>query len=214
VFGQHTNQIQAVGFKFHYNHFWFHTDLLPVLQADEELRVIHLQRRNMLRSLVSTKIAEQTGMWLQHDAVTRKRKTLLRKMTRTNLGAFIAHPVRSLSRLQGFLRPVNLAPAAPRGGITLTYEDCERHFYRVRHEIGHFGGLFASHPIIEVAYEEIVASRDDTFARLEQFLGVKPGPVSTTLRRQNPEPLQQLISNYSELREAFAGTPEESFFDH
>jgi hypothetical protein len=57
VFGAHDERTQAVGFKFAYAHFWFHEKLLPALTEDEALRVVHLQRRNLLRSLVSLRIA-------------------------------------------------------------------------------------------------------------------------------------------------------------
>ena len=33
------------------------------------------------------------------------------------------------------------------------------------------------------------------------------------MRRQNPEPLRELLANYDELYEAFRGTPYAAFFD-
>jgi LPS sulfotransferase NodH len=213
IFCEHAASIAAVGFKFHYNHFWFHQDLLPALTEDKDLRVVHLRRLNMLRTLVSAKIAEQTGQWLQHDVGKRRRQTLVAKLTPASLAAAIAHPAESFGRVRRFMRPVNSAPVSERQAVPLTVDECNAHFYRVQHEIAHFGDLFKGHPTVEITYEDLVADSDNVVGRIETFLGVEPAPMSTTLRRQNPEPLRELITNYDELRAAFAGTEHEAFFD-
>ena len=204
---------EQFGFKFHYGHFWFHEQLLPALTNDPGLRVIHLQRLNQLRSLVSLKIAERTGLWLEHDPARRRRQTLARKLTWSNLADAGRHPGRAISRVRSFLAPVNAAPVEERQPITVSYEECAAHFYRSNHEIEHFGNLFREHDVTAITFEDLVADRETALASVCGFLGVPPGPSSTTLRRQNPEPLRELIANYDELRASFAGTEYEAWFD-
>ena len=61
------SQIRASGFKIFYYHPLDNksTTLWNTLEADLELQVIHLKRRNILQTLVSRKIAEITDVWAQ-----------------------------------------------------------------------------------------------------------------------------------------------------
>lgn len=61
-------------------------------------------------------------------------------------------------------------------------------------------------------YEDLVEQRQDVLRKTQSFLGVAPTPLSVTLRKQNPEPLRQLIANYDELYEAFKDAPEAAYF--
>lgn len=59
---------------------------------------------------------------------------------------------------------------------------------------------FADRPMLEVVYEEMVASPDAVFAAVGSYLGVDgidPGKIK--IKRQNPEGLEQLILNYDEV---------------
>jgi LPS sulfotransferase NodH len=65
IFAPHPARVKAVGFKIFYNHpvdddsgrVW------ETLKKMEDLKVIHLKRKNMLRSLISEKIARKTNVW-------------------------------------------------------------------------------------------------------------------------------------------------------
>jgi LPS sulfotransferase NodH len=60
-------------------------------------------------------------------------------------------------------------------------------------------------PYAEVVYEDL--ARDETgFARLFEFLGVEPAPVTSALQKLNPTAHEELIENYGEVREALADT--------
>jgi LPS sulfotransferase NodH len=69
LFSRVPRHVQAVGFKIFYYHplgdqsslIW---DQLAILDG---LLVIHLKRRNILRTLVSRKVAEQQGIWLARE---------------------------------------------------------------------------------------------------------------------------------------------------
>ncbi len=65
VFAKMPSRIRAVGFKLFYYHAQ-EGDWQRVWDplAEQEVRVIHLMRRNLLQSQVSAIIAEQTGRWI------------------------------------------------------------------------------------------------------------------------------------------------------
>jgi len=65
VFSRHPFFIKAVGFKIHYDHPAdnYHCGIWDDLKAMENLRVIHLTRKNILRSYLSEKIAKESGVW-------------------------------------------------------------------------------------------------------------------------------------------------------
>jgi hypothetical protein len=59
----------------------------------------------------------------------------------------------------------------------------------------------------------MVAEFQETFGRIQAFLGLTPRPLAINLVRQNPEPLAKLIENFDELHAEFRGTPEEWMFE-
>ncbi len=66
LFGYYPKSMQAVGFKIFYSH--AHTEkwqpVWEYLKNLEGLKVIHLKRKNILRTLYSLKKAEMTGKWI------------------------------------------------------------------------------------------------------------------------------------------------------
>jgi LPS sulfotransferase NodH len=67
IFSRRPASIRAVGFKIFYHHpAWDPSgNVWRYLQGIENLHVIHLKRENLLRSLVSKKIAQKTDVWKQ-----------------------------------------------------------------------------------------------------------------------------------------------------
>ena len=67
IFKKYPPEIKAVGFKIFYQHpVWDPSDRVwQHLQGMENLRVIHLRRRNLLKAFVSWKIAQKTDVWKQ-----------------------------------------------------------------------------------------------------------------------------------------------------
>jgi LPS sulfotransferase NodH len=72
LFGKHPSHIRAVGCKIFYDHPLDAADngVWDALERDRTIRVIHLVRENILRSVVSQRIAEKNNDWFQK----RKRK--------------------------------------------------------------------------------------------------------------------------------------------
>jgi hypothetical protein len=195
----------VTGFKLLYAHVWGTPGLLDYLVSDLPLRVVHLKRRNQLRVLVSTRLAERTGVWQVDRGFAPDQLRSARLWTRA-----LRRPGRAIAALRKWLRQ---PPAASdKEALILTVDECVQFFVRAAHEEEHFSRLFADHPAHELFYEDLAGDRDRTLRRIHEFLGLAPERSTVTLQRQNPEPLEELIANYDELRRAFAGTPQERFF--
>jgi hypothetical protein len=69
--------------------------------------------------------------------------------------------------------------------------------------------FFDSYDLLRVTYEEMTTEWDETTRRVQSFLNVTPQPLTKKTRKQNPQPLSTLISNYDEVASALRGTPQE-----
>jgi hypothetical protein len=220
IFTPHPEGTKAVGFKILYKHIVGNPAVEPVLAADAELRAIHIKRRNLLRAFVSTLIAQRTGRWVELDH--RPEPPPIPKPLDV-LDAFI-HPRRAWRKAnEGYRRwrppeestgPYARTDPAARGvPFTLSREECVEFFERARRDEAHWDALFADHETLVVYYEDFLVDQAREFEKAQRFLGATPRKVFADTRRQNPEPLRQLIANYDELRAQFAGSEAEAFFD-
>lgn len=204
IFSHHPEEIGAVGFKLHYGQSLGFPSLLERLVEDKEVRVLHLRRQNLLRMLVSLKLAETTGVFLEDTR---------RKATFANLLRGIRHPLKAAARLRRRLRPPVVSQKEARPRVTVSPEELFNFIVRTRIRATNYGDLFNEHPKLTVLYEDMLDRRDHVFSEAQSFLGIEPEPLTVTLRRQNPEPLRELIENYDELYEAFKDTPQAALFD-
>lgn len=176
AFGRQPRRVLAKGFKI----FYYHpldadgSELWHRLSAMTDLRVIHLTRENVLRTLLSRKIAGLQDTW-----------------TATKY-----------DRVGVEVRRVEFSVAELEEGFRQT-----REWERVAD--ARFGG----HKILKLTYEQIVDNPPETYAQMLAFLGMHDDAPATTLRKQNPESLGALISNYAALKAAFSGTEWAVYFD-
>ena len=196
---------QATGFKLLYGQDRDFPGLPEWLVEQEDLRVVHLRRRNLLRSLVSWKIAETTGVWVEARGGALANAAALQQAAR--------HPLRALAALRRRLQLRLAPPAAGRAGVTLTVDECNAMFrYLQLHEI-HYEMDFLSHPKLVLFYEDLLDNPEDTFKEAQSFLGVEPRSLAAPIRRQNPQPLRELLANYDELYETFRSTEYAAYFE-
>ena len=191
VFTDPATPVRATGFKFHYDHFWGFPGLVDVLKDDKDLSVVHLRRRNVLRMVISARIAEETGVYFQSAG------------TRTGLQAKIA---RALRRMWP-------RPRLPQDKVTINPEEVRHAVLESDLTAQHWEGIFVDHDIPKLNFEDLVPDPKREFDRIQSFLGVAPAELEVKTARQNPEPLAELIANYDELRTAFKGTEYESFLE-
>lgn len=145
------------------------------LQDDEGLPVVHLQRRNILRTATSRKLATLSDEWVS---------------TKDGSG--------------GEKQRVRFEPRELRADFQTT-----------RSQEKDFAARFAGHPVTTVEYEDFAADPFGTCARITAMLGIQDLPAEAEVRtkKQNPEPLEELIENYDELAAHFADTRWASFFE-
>ncbi len=203
VFGRHPRDVRAVGFKFLYAHHWYFPRLLDELVADERIKVVHLRRRNALRMLVSLKLAQETGVWVEPET----------KITKAGLMDALRRPLKAAARARRNLRRPEQLKNQPRRRVMVSPDDLFEYSVKSHLTGKKFDELFARHEALPVFYEDLLAVGGTAFADVQSFLGVEPAPVEITLRRQNPEPIAELVENYDELAELFKDTPAAAFLD-
>ena len=192
VYCQHDQETQAVGFKLLFAHVSGFPRLAERLAGDTEIRVLHLRRRNLLRALLSSTIAQTTGVWVED-----------RRLTLANVRTAVRHPLRVAARLR---RPL-LRPKASRVKTALSAEQCRKFFKKMQWNADVLDELFREHQKFTLFYEDLLEHREEVLGQAQAFLGVEPTRLTVTMRRQNPEPLPELLENYDELYTAFRSTP-------
>ena len=212
IYGGHPSGIQAAGFKFLYPHVYGYTDVGTYLQEDTEIRVVHLLRRNVIRTLVSRKIADTTGLWGEEPGSNPRQRASLR----TRLGRAMRHPGQTLRRRfqrlvsvrkkAAPLSATNSAGGNPATTVSLTEKECRDELWKQALMIGAQDEKWQAHPYLTVYYEDVVADAERALGEVQEFLDVEPRPLAPTTLRQNPQPLRELIENYDEIREAFRDT--------
>jgi hypothetical protein len=198
IFCEYPPGIRSVGFKLHYAQHWDFPGIIPHLAQDHELQVIHLRRRNSLRTLVSIKLAQQTGVWVEDGKPV---------LTASNASRALRHPTKAARRVGSHLSRLGKRP------VVITPGEYGEFALQMRLRQTGYAKLFAGHEMLDVDYQDISRDGGAAFARVLEFLGMEPASLAVTLRRQNPEPLRDLIENYDELFAAFENTPEAVHFD-
>lgn len=198
IFCDHPQAIQAVGFKFHYSHHVTFKGVFDELTQDRGLAVLHLQRRNQLRTLVSLSLARKTGQWLER----RPHHSLIGNAIRAPIRAARLFRNRGLGALGDRKPRVRIEPQELFEFMVQSNLRRDKVVDRFRHQEIH-----------DVIYEEMAVKPDRVFDGAQRFLGLEPVKLQVETKHQNPEPLSALIENYDELREAFRGTPVEPFFE-
>ena len=194
IYRQHPEEIGAVGWKLLYRQFWGYPGLLEHLIEDRQICVLHLRRRNVLKRLVSLKLAEATGVWADLPKPRLTPATVLRAVRR---------PLRAATRLPKILQRAKPRPKVVRPRVSVSEEELFGAIIGAKQSAAHLDDLFRDHLLLTLFYEDLEEHRDETFRQAQEFLGIEPGPLEFTLRKQNPEPLPELLSNYDELFEAY-----------
>jgi len=173
VFQYESNFTKIVGFKVFYNHLT--EEEWNKLLACQELKVIHLTRRNRLRTVISLEIAFKTGQWTKSGNSRGPKEKRI-----------VLDPSKLIKRIEQIEE-----------GETAT---------RAR---------FADRQILEVVYEDLIQSPSEVFASVAAYLGVNGiDPNKISLKRQNPEALQQLIINYNEIEAVLKNTRFEEYLNN
>lgn len=146
-------------------------DVLPDLLALGFDRFVTLERRNLLRWVVSVEVGKQHRAWHRRNG----QKHRLRQ----------AH-----------------VPLADANGLTLLDR-----LQRLHARNDDTRRRLSEHPTLHLVYEaHILEDPRVAYRAVCDHLGVEPSPVAITHRRVNPFPLDQIVSNYEEVRSVLEGT--------
>lgn len=163
AFKPHTPALKAIGLKLFYEYYEdprYAVSFQYVVNRND-VRIIFLIRRDLLKVYVSLKIAQKTNVWSSVKSATRE----------------------------------------PRPQITVDRNDYIK--FREEH-LRHrrlFITLLKDHPLLEVAYEDLVQNPQTILKSVQQFLSVKPKALFTLLKQQNPGSVESLITNYDEVKD-------------
>ncbi|MCH7837948.1 MAG: hypothetical protein IIC26_05505 [Chloroflexi bacterium] len=214
IFCRYPDKIKAVGFKYHYGHVFGFPGVVERLAEDTELRVLHLRRRNKLRSLVSLRFAERTGGWMREAQPEPVRVSASAAAWAAVLSGLSlpGRAVRKTLRLLGLMTPPELPEEGPRIQMTISLEELVHFNIEAQFTADHFDELFQDHPRMELYYEDILDDRERAYTQVQAFLGVEPRPLFDTTYRQHPQPLRELVANYDELYEAVKSGPHPDYY--
>jgi len=161
TFAKKPHNITLVGFKIFYYHPLDSDDrsVWDQLVADKRVKVIHLKRNNLLRTVLSGKIALKTKVW------TNKRSAIKVKLEDKKL--------------------------------SLNVDECIVEFKKIKEWESNIDKMFNDHPKLVINYEKLVA-KPDTFDEILDFLGIEQKELKSGYKKQNKEPLEELIENYHE----------------
>ena len=125
----------------------------------------------------------------------------------------LRHPARYAARIPQLFRTKAPDWKVKRNAMTLSPRECTEFFKETELHVEFYDKLLAEHQVHTLFYEDLVDHREATLEAVQRFLGTMPRPLAVSTTRQNPEPLEELIANYDELRNAFRGTEYASFLD-
>ena len=168
LFRKYPIPIKAVGCKIFYNHLskeeWGKISTLP------KFKIIHLRRRNKLRSYLSLKIAEQTNQWIEGQR--------------------------------------KIKPPLAKRQILINKQDMFVYFSKMELWERQASERFREREVLNVYYEDLATNFVDTISRVTKFINVtKWNRQYMGIRKQNAEPMEELILNFDEIEEALTNTP-------
>ena len=72
--------------------------------------------------------------------------------------------------------------------------------------------LFKNHPGLNLTYNDIALRGEDTFRRVQEFLGVDFQVINALTKKLQKEPASECIANYDDLKTYFSGSDYSQFF--
>jgi hypothetical protein len=162
-----------------------------ILAGMDNLHVIQLQRRNLLRRHLSHVMARKTGNWHNWDPGRVDRITHLQPPPQEQIGA---------GERPGLV--VELDPVQ----LQIDFEEVEQWQGKAR-------ALLDRHPMLSITYEELYTDFDKTCETVLQFLGFEPRILQVAVKKLETRKLSESITNYSQLKNKFTNTRWAHFFE-
>jgi len=161
----------AVGFKVNYSQINRHPEIISWIKQNH-LNIIHLIRKNLLKRLVSHKIANIRNL---------------------------RHSTQSVEPIKVHIDPKTLL------------DDFQRRQKRLVKYTNRLKDTFEA-PFLEVAYESLVADFNSEIQKILKFLEIDTiKQLTSELVKVNPDSLEDIIENYSEVKQTLINTEFENF---
>jgi len=97
--------------------------------------------------------------------------------------------------------------------VTLDYEWLVKQFNLRRRLITEAFNRLSNHQIFQITYEEIISDYKRKIRNIQNFLGVDFELHKPIQKKQEVQPLSEVITNYDELRDRFINTEWSNFFE-
>lgn len=165
-------------------------DIWEILAAMPELKIIHLQRNNLLQRHLSHLQARQSGQWHNWNARQLEHISLLEHP-----------PEKHIDQYQ-----------APRP-LMLDAERLQQDFLEVEYWHRFVARHFQQHSYMQIAYEDLQQHYPESCSKILQFLGLAPVPLNSGVHKLEKRSLCESIGNYDALKQYFAGSPWQHFFE-
>lgn len=102
---------------------------------------------------------------------------------------------------------------SPKTLLEVQPEACQRFFEQIDFYERFYGDMFSTHPILDVEYQRLVEDRDLMLHEIFEFLDLPPIPVKAALKKQIAYPMNEIVTNYHELKQHFLDTQWSRYFD-
>lgn len=194
IFRGYEANFRAVGFKVQYSQLEDprFESAVKWLYNENTLAVIHLIRNNFLDTLVSHKLALATREWWKTDP------RIVREAKRLGIGGtdISETDIPEFDILQ----------------IEISVEEMLNYFEQMELQIVRYRERFTKHPVLEVAYEDLVMPDAMASSGILNFLGVAPAPLFSRIVKQKKRSNQEILTNFTVLKKACEGTRWSVFF--
>jgi len=182
IFRNYSEIIEAVGFKLMYNQLSQYKINEIINMHDNSINIVHLKRRNKLRTLVSLRLTEKNNIWSQFQQ---------------EQPLFVPEIRKNISK--------NTKPYSIKT-VKLSIKECERFFKLITKKEKIFDKMISKNPVLPLYYEDLKVNIEPEVNKLISFLNISKEKLTTHTVKQNPQPLSKSIENYYELSEYFKNT--------
>jgi LPS sulfotransferase NodH len=193
VFRDYLPEFKAVGFKVHYAQLSDprFTKARKHFLANRDILIVHLIRRNYLRTYLSHRNAKATGQWSQiNPALLDGAK---------KLGIKIPDDA---SAIKGATEQIWIDPI-----------EVKAYFEQTDLEISQYRSAFRRHQSIPIYYEDLAYDHQSAITPLLSLLGVEQCQLFSIIQKQNSHSLEESITNFSELKRMFQNLKWADFFN-
>jgi hypothetical protein len=192
IYQAFNESIRAVGFKISYDK---PPQVLDYLRTLPDLKVINLQRVNLLDMHLSYLISRET----------KKTQALMKDDEQFVKDLGVLSRMKILEKATDPTLPENFK-------IEVNYEECFAQFEKISSHVEKFQDFFRPEQVLVVYYHDLVNDPAAVSRKVLDFLGVDQKPLKSRFIKINTKKPSEVISNYSQLKERFAGSKWEEYF--